>query len=46
MHFDGAALTAWAETPQGRLLPAVLAYEFGWLRFHPESDIFRPDKSN
>jgi hypothetical protein len=42
VHFDRDALTAWAETPQGELLPSVLVYRFGWMRFHPDSEVFQP----
>ncbi|RMH16914.1 MAG: DUF3179 domain-containing protein [Acidobacteria bacterium] len=41
VHYDGEGLTAWAEDPQGNLLPGVLAYRFGWLDFHPESSIYK-----
>lgn len=40
IRYRREALTAWAEDPQGHLLPGVLAYRFGWMRFHPESRIF------
>ena len=40
VFFERKAPTAWAEDADGNLLPAVLAYKFGWLDFHPESRIF------
>ncbi len=30
----------WAENSQGELLPGVLAYESGWLAFHPNSSVY------
>ena len=40
VHYRGDAPTAWAEDEDGTLLPGVLAYEFGWLDFFPESRVF------
>lgn len=41
IHYRKEALTAWAEDMEGRLLPAVIAYKEGWMRFHPNSEILR-----
>ena len=43
VHYRADAPSAWAESTDGRLLPGVLAYEWGWKRFHPESRIFKAD---
>jgi len=40
VYYQRDALTAWAEDPDGNLVPSVLAYEQGWKRFHPESYIY------
>lgn len=40
IHYVGAALTAWALDSRGNLAPGVLAYEWGWRRFFPETRIF------
>ncbi len=40
VHYRKEELTAWAEDPEGNLLPHVLAYRSGWLSFHPESRIY------
>ena len=45
IHYDDAALTAWAENAAGELLPAVLVYRHGWLGFYPESKVFVAEKS-
>ena len=44
VHFSGGGLTAWAEK-DGELLPAVLAYEFGWRDFNPQTRIYRSKES-
>lgn len=41
VHHDTRGLTAWAQNSQGDLLPGVLAYESGWLAFHPNSSIHK-----
>ncbi len=41
IHFDRDGATAWAEDESGQLLPAVLAYESGWLAFFPESTVYK-----
>jgi len=41
VHYLEEALTAWGEDEEGRMRVGVLAYEFGWLDFHPESEVFR-----
>ena len=40
INYRKDALTAWAEDQDGTLLPAVLAYSFGWKDFHPDTEIF------
>jgi len=40
IHYHKEAMTAWAEDSDGNLLPGVLAYEFGWLDFYPDSEIY------
>lgn len=44
VHYHKRELTAWAEDEAGNLLPGVLAYRSGWMRFHPDSEIFRAPK--
>lgn len=41
VFYEKAALTAWAEDPDGNLLPSVLAYDFGWRDFFPETEVFK-----
>lgn len=45
VHYRPDALTAWAEDADGNLLSGVLAYEAGWLDFHPESRVYRAEVS-
>ncbi len=40
VHFVKDALTAWAESDDGTLLPGVLAYESGWKDFFPATKVF------
>lgn len=40
VHYDEEGMTAWAEDPGGDLFPGVLAYEWGWKRFFPETETF------
>ena len=40
VHYAREGMTAWAEDAEGNLLPGVLAYEWGWKRFHPEARSF------
>ncbi len=40
VHFVKDALTAWAESVDGTLLPGVLAYESGWKDFFPTTKVF------
>lgn len=40
VHYRKDALTAWAEDESGNLLTGVLAYDFGWLEFFPQSAVF------
>jgi len=37
IHYRATDYTAWAEDPNGNLLPTVLAYNWGWSRFHPDT---------
>ena len=41
VHYRKDAMTAWAEDAQGNLLSGVLAYDWGWKRFFPETEVFR-----
>jgi hypothetical protein len=41
VNHDADGLTAWAENSQDGLLPGVLAYESGWLAFHPDSAVYK-----
>ncbi len=41
IHYDKGALTAWATGAKGELLPGVLAYQFGWMDFNPDSSVYR-----
>lgn len=43
IFYSEEGLTAWAEDAEGRLLPAVLAYDFGWMSFFPDSEVYSPD---
>ena len=45
VHFSRRGRTAWAEK-DGELLAAVLAYEFGWRDFNPQTRVFRSDASS
>jgi hypothetical protein len=40
VRYQAEAPTAWAEDSSEQLLDGVLAYEWGWKRFHPSSRIF------
>lgn len=40
IHYEGDALTAWAEDAEGELLPAVLVYQSRWRAFNPETTVF------
>lgn len=42
IYHDRTGLTAWAEDEAGTLLPAVLAYDFGWQRFFPQTRRWPP----
>ena len=44
IHYHKRELTAWAEDETGKLLPGVVAYKNGWMRFHPDSETFRAPK--
>ena len=43
LHVLPEARTAWAVDLEGDLLPGVLAYQSGWLAFHPDSSILLAD---
>jgi L-ascorbate metabolism protein UlaG (beta-lactamase superfamily) len=43
VHHEPDALTAWAETSGGELLPGILAYREGWRSFHPDTAVFGQD---
>ena len=45
VYFSPRGLTAWAEK-NGKLLPTVLAYEFGWRDFYPQTRVFRSEASS
>lgn len=40
VFFDEQAPTAWITDGDGQLLPAILAYRWAWLEFHPHSDFY------
>lgn len=40
LHFRKSDMTAWAEDEEGNLLPGVLSYQEGWMRFNPDSTLF------
>ena len=40
LHFRKSDVTAWAEDEEGNLLPGVLSYKEGWMRFNPDSALF------
>jgi len=40
IHHHAGGMTAWAEDGDGRLLPAVLAYEYGWKDFFPDTRVY------
>ncbi len=44
IHYAPEVPTGWAESPAGELFPGVLAYDWGWLRFHPQSRTLRWDE--
>jgi hypothetical protein len=41
VHYRKAALTAWAEDAEGRLLTGVLVYRDGWRAFFPKTRTYR-----
>ena len=43
VHYAAQAPTAWAQGPEGDLVSAVLAYDWDWIRFHPQSRQLRWD---
>lgn len=45
VRYHDGGMTAWAEQPDGTLLPGVLAYERGWMAFHPNSRVFEASAS-
>jgi len=46
IHYEKEALTAWAEDASGNLLTGVLAYDFGWKDFNPETGVFEAPSSD
>jgi hypothetical protein len=44
IHYRAADYTAWAEDSNGTLLSAVLAYNWGWKRFHPDSGTWSAER--
>ena len=43
VHYAAEAPTAWAEDADGELVDSVLAYEWAWKRFFPDSQVGLPD---
>ncbi|MCZ6669616.1 MAG: hypothetical protein O6947_01145 [Acidobacteria bacterium] len=43
--YEKKEMTAWAVDPEGTLLSGVLAYQSGWLRFFPDSKVFKNKRS-
>ena len=40
IYFDKKEKSAWAESPEGKVIPSVQAYWFAWVAFYPDAEVF------
>lgn len=41
IHFDSLGLTAWTEDSNERMIPSVIVYDWAWINFYPNTEVFK-----